>query len=654
MMKTLSLALICFLVFSCSSDKERTINPQTVQAQGGVDVGNMSSTVGIPLTQAFLSYPEGWDAKVENNVLTITNAGSSTIKALRSEITEVVAPTQTALINYLNEKYSDRIYTTIEINGMKGVRAEITSTAEHKVSDIYLVSELHDFIHIVTDLYGDNSGFIEGEQIIQTTRLKYFGEAIKDSATKTIKFEGENRFYSISEECFESDDQDVKKCAGIRISFNSSWLYVGSENSRVVDLGSEKELAFDSVRIEEEFLVSPMTKTPIADIYSTFTPQKQVAEQAAIKTKIGHTYLIRTVDWPNEDIITKLTIRNSSQGFKIVTYQKLISVSKENLRSQVELINRYTRENEMPLAEGEVTLYNLKNTNNSAYAGFNFHYSSSGNRYIDNGNWDVTFYWSTITERPILSVNPMGLEFYNGEGTSGIVDLGNKKLKDISTSDFPQTFSDNSFTPEIGKSYGIFHHRNASTYGAIYGAVKVLDVDENFNWIRLQFRRLDKEMTAPTVSAATTTASQPAVKKQEIEDAAVPEWTEEDHQAYMEQQAEEAAAYNVLIDKDRTFYFRYTNIGVGFESTKDGDVLVLKDPKGESLNLGYYKSISDVPLQDIMNPKYNTTNRVSFKKGDVVAFTIQEAGFTYFTLRIDEHRPGKSVIVNQLTYRPHQ
>ncbi|AZZ36410.1 hypothetical protein CIK05_06270 [Bdellovibrio sp. qaytius] len=474
------LAIACLFFFSCSHDNDKTINPQTVKAQGGgVDVGNMSSiTAHIPSTQGLISHPASWTARVENDVLSLSNAASSTIKASKAKL-DLVAPTQTSLKSYLESKNTKLIYEFTEINGLKGVRALLSDTNEGQISDIYLVSELNDFIHMESDLKNVYSGVLEGEKIISSVRIKYQGKAVENPVTKKAEIK-QYLNYSLTDDCFSNNTL----CTGVTVTFNYGRLEISE--GRIIELGTLEEVPFDSVKTDGEYLISPKTKVSISDIYSTFSPKIQKAEKQALKTQKGKIYLIRTKNWPFEDNIFKLTIDEVLSYSAKVTFQKIITVDSVDLAAQVKLLNKNTEENEMPLSEGEVTLFNSTYSGNKNFGSFNFEYSNSGNKYITENSWDFDVSW--FDKAPTIDIR----DSTHLSEIAGVVPFGSKDLSTISKADFPDpnTFSNQSSLAEIGKTYGIFAHKTGSTARSVYGAVTVLDIDKDNKWMRLKFKRI--------------------------------------------------------------------------------------------------------------------------------------------------------------------
>lgn len=654
-MKILGLAIICLLVFACAQEKERTISPQTVKAQGGgVDVGNMSSTAEIPSTHASITFPTNWNANLDNNSLTLTNAGSSTIKAFRSKI-DLVAPTQIALVNYLKVKYPDRVYEMIELNGLKGVRTEINVSLAEKIIDMYLVSELHDFIQIESSLNNADNGLTEGEQIISTTRIKFRGEAIKNPVTKTISYTAKDYSFSFSGDCFKSESEG---CNGVKIRPNKSWLYIEKEKGRIIDLGPAKEVPFDSVRIEGEYLISPQTKVPIKDIYSTFTPKVLTAEQNMIKAKVGHTYLIRTKDWPLEDIITKMSVKILKDDLLTVTYQKLIYVPSSTLAEQVDIVNKNTIENEMPLDNGEVTLFDENLFKNASYSSFNFKYSNSGNNFLVKDNWDFTFFKSVEDGDGNIKV-----DFTKDDSLTGIVPFGCKKLSSITISDFPENSQIKQFELMAGRTYGIFNHRIGTKGKLVYGAVQVLEVSKDSSWVRLKFRRIlvsENEVVSESNKSPLSYYEGFTLNDLNCEIEPKPKTpvktNEEpkevsklsDDKTHFPEPGE--GPITLTNDKNTFRPFDMGDTRISFVNSDTGDKLVINDIDGRTINLGKDQTLYNLDSQDIHNSTYFKNPSIAFSKGDILVMYKPSFEKGHIVIQIDDHVPGKSVKISHLIY----
>lgn len=494
--KIASLLTISFLFFACSVDQDRTINPQTVKAQGGVDVGNMSSSAAIPLTNATITFPKKWEAISSDDILTLSNGSSSTIKASRGYFEDLVVSTQLGLKKYLENKYPNRLYELYETNGLLGVRSEFEVSETSKHVDIFLMSETQEIIHINGDLNKSNNGFFEGDKIVSTVRIKYQGSPFEAAAKKTVTLEN-GIDYSFYGDCFGSQPN----CSGVvvRYGFGKSkkGLIVGVgrgfQRGRIIQLGSENEVPFESVKVDGEFLISPKTKVSIADIYTTFTPETPNVEQRFLDLKDNHVYLIRTIGWPSDDMVVKLKVNNADERKASITYEKLVAVKPEALQKQIDSINQNTIKNEMSLESGEITLYNHAIFRNIVYSSFNFQYSTILNRFITNDSHDFIV-GNACDKKPTLI--PAAI----AGSIADIIPFNNKNIDLISRADFPEASSKGTIGGdtcdgliEIGKTYGFVHHRSGKAPAAVFGAIQVIDFDKNGAWARLKFRRISVE-----------------------------------------------------------------------------------------------------------------------------------------------------------------
>ncbi|MGZ3768578.1 MAG: hypothetical protein ACXVCP_02440 [Bdellovibrio sp.] len=492
-MKTLGIIFLTVLISACSVKNDKQIDSQKSQSQGGVDVGNLQSAL-VPSTSASMSYPNSWSSSSSSDVLTIKNKSGSVVEAKKSEINDLSSPNAVSLQQYLKQKHPDRDYKIVNFNGFEGVRAELSNTPTNKISDLYLVSELKDFIHIQSDLKKADDGISQGEQIILTVRVKYQGVPYENAQVKTVTLEArsentsDRHAYSLLGDCYTYSDKGCNP-GGVAIAYERDF-YIGTagyDHGRVVELGPESQIPFDSIKVEGEYLIAPMSNIPISDIYSAFTPKDPQKDQDRISLKEGYVYLVRTISWPEEDLITKIKVKKVNGGSSTtITYQKLVAVKKNELQKQIELINKYTMENEAPLSTGEVMLYNRSVWNNYFYASFNFQYSTSGNMFITYNNWDLLFS-NGCSGKPSFDVP------HTGSGIGEVVDLGVKDLNTITSSDFPDP---NNYKRTCGidvikgHTYAVYHYDYNDDASLTYGAVQVLDLDNSNKWVRLKFKRI--------------------------------------------------------------------------------------------------------------------------------------------------------------------
>lgn len=620
-LKTMLSVFACILFGACSVEHDRTISPKTVQAQGGVDVGNMSSqTASIPATLATIYFPGSWTSKVVSQTLEITNGNSSTVRANKSQISKLIAPTQSELIEVLKSKYPDRQYQPIEINGLKGIRADLVNSETMKVSDVYLDSEFNYFIHIYSELNNTSNGIAEGEEIISTTKLKYKGEAIINSFPKTIVFENHNK-YSFAGDCFLTTSVD-SNCRGVSIELFDGTFSLGNrfvdDLGRIIELGTETDIPFDSIQVNGDYLIAPNSKIAISDIYTTFSPQNKNTELRSAELKKGFVYLIRTMRWPEEDLVLKLRVDSSDEKIQL-TYQKLISVSPVELQRQVDVINQNTIQNEMILDSGEVTLYNQSVWKNSNFASFNFEFSTSGNRFIHHENWDIT-YTSNSDGKPSLTIPSFFLS------KKHIFRIETKDIDLVSKEDFPSpNFKDNPSSVRIrmGETYGIVNHTFDKQSGhSVYGAVKVLDIAQNGSWVKLKFRRI-------------------SVGKAEH----FQNWVEENLPT--DQLQEISTNYRSFFPYGNQFRLTLDRMRFNFSNTDNDSLSTTNKLYGKErglFNFGKSLDINQIKLEDLESKVNSYNDIVTIEQDDLIGVYLENYDQkAIFLIKIVEHQKGERV-----------
>lgn len=489
MKKSLILINLLFVLSACTneianqtekmSNTENTSDSSFAQAAGGVDVGN-GFVMPIPGTQAVIQSTPDWQTKSDEDKIVLTGKGGSVIDAHKVKISDLVSPSPISLQKHLAEKFPDRKYRIIRINELEGVRADLELTKSEVKSDIYLISELKDFIHIESEL--KSSDIEVGEEILASVRIRYKGVAFPDGPTQTARIKYSDRqYYSFGGECYPYTDHN---CHGVSVSFGRSEVRVGNaglDSGRIVELGPDSEVPFDRIKIKGKYLVAPKAEIPLSDIYTVFNPKNPQPDKDSIELKEGYVYLIRSVSWPDEDVITKVRVE-SLEPEVVISYKNLVHVEIEELKRQVELMNQYTKEYEQPKSIGEVVLFNRATWNNYFYSSFNFKYSTSGNPYIVNNGWDLNYGSHTID----------GVAFLSSHGeVSRMTDIGNRNLQELTLADFPNPNTPPyrySAEPIVGHSYLIQNF--AYDGSATYGAVKVLEIGPKQDWIRSQFRRV--------------------------------------------------------------------------------------------------------------------------------------------------------------------
>lgn len=648
MMKFNILALSCFLVFACAKGGRShdngggTTNTPTVKADGGVDIGNKPKECNIPGTKIYLTHPESWPCNQvkrsaateteENQKIIITNTASSRIEAFRVKI-KLDPLTPANLKRYLDNKFKDHIldYTPVVFNGLKGFRAEILNTADAKKSDIYLMSELGEVIHITSDLNNTEDGILTGDKIITTVSLKYKGEAIKNSTPKSILldfYDFQNRskslkdiyFYSFLNEFF---CDKVNFCQGEYISLerpdkskSENRLNINTAG-RFVRLGNESQVPFDSIQIQGKYLITPNTQVAIQNIYTTFSPDKQIKENRSIIPVVGDVYLVRIMDWPKSDLIVKMRIDSFDSDHNIsITYQNLIAVPATTLQDQINEMNAATLEHDAPRNEGEVTLFNDNVWGETGYSSFNFKYSNSGNKFITKHS-DLIF--NECENFPV----------FKSYENSATIEIENKKMEEIEKSDFVNlkySYSGHNTCGhriEVGKTYGF---TNQQPDESTYGAFKVLEIGKNNSWVRIKFRRISVESREQNKTV----------------------WlVDEDTSNYMQESEERGPDYRYEDNALEFMLIRFTYYPK-LAISLDSDLLCIHPKDCGVYNFGRIGEFEKMSATDLINKKGQYVTKSDISMGDVVGIWREDSSYKRLVvIKIDEIAKNNTVKYRQ-------
>jgi hypothetical protein len=366
----------------------------------------------------------------------------------------------------------------------------------------------------------------------------------------------------------------------------------------------------------------------ISDVYTAFTPKDPKKDQDQIQLKKGYVYLIRTISWPEEDLITKMRVDDIEESKSVkITFQKLVYVRKDELKKQVDLINKSTIENEQPLDSGEVTLYNRSVWSNYFFASFNFQYSTSGNMFITHNNWDLLFQNGGYGK-------PGFVVPHTGVGLGEVIDLGEKAIESVSLADFPDPNQYKSgWGPDVivGHTYAIYHFDYDDDSIATYGAVTVLEMDSEGRWVRLKFRRIQLGKV-PHFQKWIGLSVPQGIQRMELQKS-------DDYKA---------SAFHPFInqrgDQGRHYYET-----MRFESFQDGYDILGVDTRPYGKSRGFYllpagTSLDQVTTNDVESLKGQFVGEIDFKKGETYAVLLENLyDKTILVMKIEDSVPGKSV-----------
>lgn len=299
--------------------------------RGGVDIGPNGPKVGvgpqlvfhkktlfpIPGTQLLVSIAFGWKEKTLPNGLEINHNDGSKITITKTMIDGNSTPTLATLKEYLKAKHPDRNYSDIQINGSLGVSAEFTNSEGRVETDIYLISEFKDFIQIRMNLQHVGMVLANGQSVLSSIQLKRAGEPAALSMAKRVTLQSGVISKEVPLEFGQSSAtslkvSDTKKGSGYIVEIESLSEPVKFELIRAIGQG----LFFGSGKI-----------VPVESILILFQSNDRTQKRNEINVKVGGVYIVRTDNWPFEDLITKLLVESLEPGKSVtLKYQTLLAV----------------------------------------------------------------------------------------------------------------------------------------------------------------------------------------------------------------------------------------------------------------------------------------------------------------------------------------
>lgn len=596
------------LLFSCQKHVEKSIAPGHSSPEINIEKFKIL-TVAIPQTNIFMTNSDGWITSIAEESLIFTKNVSSIISVKKTVLGDIVSPNPIGLREYLKQVHPDRDFKLFSINGLEGVRADFIDSKEIAQFELYLISEANDLINIKSAFYQSE----ESDTIIKSIRMKFIGDAIYHSKPNTVTIPQPSWIFSFMNECY---DRQTKCETGDAWAAFSDTIMTRGNKSGIVALGNK--INFDSISADGEYITTEKSKILVSSLNRMFNKESDDLYFNRIKkTEVGHTYLIRTVDWPNQDIITKVRVDALSRESITITYQKLFSASRKSLVQRIAALNQNTIRYEQKMDSGELTLVKLNSTAESqAHSSFNLRFSTSNNPHLTQNTWDLDFEYNRLK---------IDIKTFDGE-IGEIFSIDKKDITDVTLENFPNPRlydTNKSLDIEIskGKIYGFYHFYNNPEQGDIYGVVQVLDFNVQEKWVRLKFRRLaDKK----------TERFQKWVDK--------PIWD---------------GLSDELLHVDDPYFKPASSNGSNINFNSIADTLYLtSNPYGKDrgfFNFGGKADIESISQQEIESRAGEFSAKVDIKQGDVIGVYIED----YFNkmillIRIDTHTRGSYA---QLTTR---
>lgn len=462
----LEVSLIFLLLSSCNTrSADLNVPPETIQTNVKIEQSYSIIATAIPNTNAYMTNSQGWKIEIRDQQLIFTSISSSTIKATKANINYAGALHQHGLKKYLESTHLDREYKEFQLNGLKGLKFEIT--APKKESDIYLISELNDIIHITSLINSDDNA----DKIISTLRLSYLGNPTKDSKAEIATLNNEKSDLKISSGCTKKVYYCEDHSATISLNFKTNELSIDTISGHIKELNQIDKPIFESIIVEGENILLPDEKILVSSLSSTFKAKGSKLSQFRVAE--GKAYLIRFIDLPYVDLIIKLRIEKIDKDTITITYQKLIESNLAQLTQKFNILEKNLFTQSKPITDGEVFLFKDDV--------FELRYAQ---RYYDSLNY---FSWPLRYESPHLRID----SYMSGE----IFPIEKGSLLEINKDDFPtppEYFDEKKKSVELkkGKLYGIYEVHGESELKIAYSAVEILEIGENNEWVRLKFRNI--------------------------------------------------------------------------------------------------------------------------------------------------------------------
>lgn len=338
-MKLILTAIIVSVLMACTPSKNPApgksidmldIDGNSKPQEGGVDVGPKGkqpyfyviykkSLRPIPSTQLLVSVSFGWKEKALSNGLEITHYDGSKITITKASIDESdSAPTVECLKEYLKGKFPGRSYTDIQINGSAGVSAELTNTDGHLGTDIYLISELKDFVHIQMNLQHKDMVLVDGQTVLGSIQIKRDGETAPLSMSKHVTLGAGVASSEVPLEFAQSSPTSLKLVHSKKASSYIVEVTSGNgpkEFELIKVLGQEISLGNDKM-------------VPVEAIYSLFhSSNDRTLTRNTINLKVGGVYIVRTENGIFLDTVTKLLVESMDDGKSVtLKYETLLSI----------------------------------------------------------------------------------------------------------------------------------------------------------------------------------------------------------------------------------------------------------------------------------------------------------------------------------------
>ncbi|MDD0852118.1 hypothetical protein HBN50_03375 [Halobacteriovorax sp. GB3] len=463
------------------------------EGEGGVDVGNFRVT-NIPGANLNLQLPKDWKTRIESGVLEIVSPGKSRITARLANFGSNQVSSRDEILRYLNDNNS-REYKKIDINGMNGLKYV---SDDNLIHDLYVISPTKEIVKI--EAISDKNDSQMTKAILEMIFFKYRGVKITDSHDITVTLyhrllsgvESQHNI-SFSNDCGGNSCSDYMN--GVLGEYGNSWDsdefqlgIAGYDTGKIIDLGLNLS-DYDKINIQGEYLALPKSKVKLDRLYETFTAKGPIESLDRITLKEGHVYLIRTIRWPEEDLLVKMRVDSLDENNKaVLTFKRLAVIPQKQLQSYIDYMNHYTLDVEAKRTEGIVTLYDrVLWAGDYAPATFNFHYGTRDNQFITYNAWDLLFDGGDERRSKFSFAG-------SWSDRGAVIDFGKTPLNEVSLNSFPipnSIFHDKA-PVKLGHTYLVMSYLTG--LGVTWSAFEVLDIEpEEGRWVKIKWKIFKKD-----------------------------------------------------------------------------------------------------------------------------------------------------------------
>ena len=610
-------AFVSLVVFSCApiSDKPHT-SPADLKTEQKELLELMFSTSAVPNSKVFMTNTEGWESRTRDESLIFSNSKSSSIIAKKYKSDKVLLNNPQSLKLYLESQNSKRNYKNFDVNGLKGIRADISDAPQDiNLTEIFFFTELGDVIQILVKSK-ENDG---AEDIILSARIKTSLEKVNDAKLETITLEKDLSTLQIPNEC-------KKKEAGCDANLNLlnfdkkiGEMFVSGNKSILKEIGEDKGGLFDSLIVQGEFITSNSNQILISSLNQLFFRSAVNKDLRNAKTIEGHVYLLRYVNLPDKEIVIKLRIDKVQKDVITLTYKKLLQSSHKQSLSNLRTIERNQFEKDKIKQEGEVVLFQNEELNL---------------RFAKKGiGFEAYFAWRIQLKNKSLIL------IADDYDTSQITFTRKNSLAEVDESDFPKYLlqaednkpsisnlpllvNDNKSIEFQANVPYILHQRTGyDLMESKFAALQVVEVGLNEEWVRVKYKIIDTDSDKLKLPKADS--SQP-----EIEPLIGGEALVSNDPVYF--------LTNNLIREDAIIF-----------STQYDDLSITNNPLGKErgfYNFGNNVDFTKATEQDVKKQIGKFVDRVDVHVGDTIGVYLENYSVkTLFLIKIISHIRGEAV-----------